>query len=62
MEPNQLQTANFVPYLCNAGLEDAVCTPLPADFAGVVPCGVCYSMSNFKCKSWQDFDNGKRSE
>eukprot|EP00957_Ditylum_brightwellii_P062313 4728405-Ditylum_brightwellii.AAC.1 len=47
MEPRQLQTANFIPLACNAGLADAVCTPLPADFAGVVPCGICYSMSNF---------------
>mmetsp|Transcript_33905 Transcript_33905/g.49625 ORF Transcript_33905/g.49625 Transcript_33905/m.49625 type:complete len:1459 (-) Transcript_33905:164-4540(-) len=47
MEPRQLQTGDFVPLACNAALADAVCTPLPADFAGVVPCGVCYSMSDF---------------
>eukprot|EP00957_Ditylum_brightwellii_P200340 15273828-Ditylum_brightwellii.AAC.1 len=47
MEPRQLQTADFVPLVCNAGLADAVCTSLPADFAGVVTCGVCYSMSVF---------------
>jgi len=47
MEPRQLQTADFGQLTCNAALADAVCTPLPADFAGVVPCGVCYSMSDF---------------
>eukprot|EP00957_Ditylum_brightwellii_P202681 15331279-Ditylum_brightwellii.AAC.1 len=47
MEPRQLQTADFVPLACNTGLADAVCTPLPAAFAGVVLCSVCYPMSIF---------------